>query len=167
MCYRLGVRHGKAACSQEPGIDVKHAPAPQLPRLVVDPPHPDGGPGLAEVHPPARQEAVERAHAIRVEGIADLEGQASRRCLSHPELRPEIIARAEPWLEFVESTLDKVLGHSPMAGMLPTKDLAYAFVSLYLGLNLMTHLEADRSRIDALFTLAERIAPTFSPLLGR
>jgi hypothetical protein len=85
--------------------------------------------------------------------------------LSHPELRPEIVARAEPWLEFVESTLDRVLGDSPVAGLLPPKDLAYAFVSLYLGLNLMTHLEADRSRIEALFTLAEHIAPTFSPLL--
>jgi AcrR family transcriptional regulator len=85
--------------------------------------------------------------------------------LSHPELRPEIVSRAEPWLEFVESTLDDVLGDSPIAGLLPTRDLAYALVSLYLGLNLMTHLEADRSRIDALFALAERLAPTLSPLL--
>jgi AcrR family transcriptional regulator len=123
--------------------------------------------------------AVEEADTL--EDLARLAGQIYREdlegghitlfseligaSLSHPELRPEIVARAEPWLEFVESTLDKVLGHSPIAGMLPTKDLAYAFVSLYLGLNLMTHLEADRSRIDALFTLAERMAPTFSPLL--
>jgi AcrR family transcriptional regulator len=86
--------------------------------------------------------------------------------LSHPELRPEIVARAQPWLEFVESTLDKVFGRSPIAGLLPTRELAYAFVSLYLGLNLMTHLDTDRSRIEALFSLAERIAPTFSSLLG-
>jgi AcrR family transcriptional regulator len=85
--------------------------------------------------------------------------------LSKPELRPEIIARAEPWLEFVESSLNKVLGDSPIAELLPTKDLAYALISFYLGLNLMTQLEADRSRIDELFALAERVAPIISPLL--
>lgn len=85
--------------------------------------------------------------------------------LEHPELRPEIVARAEPWLDFVREMLDKVLEGSPLAQVLPTRDLAYAVVSFYLGVNLMTHLDTDNTRTEALFELATRLAPLAAPML--
>ena len=85
--------------------------------------------------------------------------------LSHPELGPQIVARAEPWLDFVKGALDKVIVGSPYEGLVPTSDLAYALVAFYLGVNLLTHLDEDNSRTEGLFALAERLAPVVSPLL--
>ncbi len=79
--------------------------------------------------------------------------------IARPELREQIVARAEPWIEFVEKTLEDVIGGSPMAKLMPPRDLAYAAITFYLGINLFTHLDADRTRTEALFGLAARIAP--------
>ncbi|WP_214412637.1 TetR/AcrR family transcriptional regulator [Sphaerisporangium fuscum] len=79
--------------------------------------------------------------------------------IARPELREEIVKRSEPWIEFVEQTLERVIGGSPLAKLLPPRELAYASITFYLGVNLFTHLDADRSRTEALFSLAERVAP--------
>ncbi|MDN3352780.1 TetR/AcrR family transcriptional regulator [Actinomadura sp. DC4] len=79
--------------------------------------------------------------------------------IARPELRQEIVVRAEPWIEFIETTLDRVIGGSPLAKLMPPRDLAYAAITFYLGINLFTHLDADRTRTDALFGLAARVAP--------
>ena len=83
--------------------------------------------------------------------------------LARPELAPEIVARMEPWIEFCEHALDKALRDTPLASLLPTRDLAYAAVTYYLGLNLLTHLDPERTRSDAIF---ERLAE-LAPLLER
>ncbi|GAA1020067.1 TetR family transcriptional regulator [Acrocarpospora pleiomorpha] len=79
--------------------------------------------------------------------------------IARPELREEIVKRSEPWIDFVEETLDRVIGGSALAKLLPPRDLAYAAITFYLGVNLFTHLDADRSRTEALFSLAARVAP--------
>ena len=79
--------------------------------------------------------------------------------IARPELREEIVARAEPWIDFVEQTLERVIGGSPLASLMPPRDLAYAAITFYLGVNLFTHLDADRTRTAALFGLAARVAP--------
>ena len=97
---------------------------------------------------------------------ADLEGghitlftELIGASIARPELRAEIVARAEPWIEFIEKTLDRVIGGSPLAKLMPPRDLAYAAITFYLGINLFTHLDADRTRTEALFGLAARVAP--------
>jgi AcrR family transcriptional regulator len=79
--------------------------------------------------------------------------------IARPELREEIVKRAEPWIAFVEQTLDRIIGGSPLAKLLPPRELAYAAITFYLGVNMFTRLDADRSRTESLFTLAERVAP--------
>ncbi|MBW3595553.1 MAG: TetR family transcriptional regulator, partial [Actinobacteria bacterium] len=63
--------------------------------------------------------------------------------LQHPELRAEIVARAEPWLDFVESAIRRYIEGTPFADIVPLEDVAYALVAFYLGVNLMTQLESD------------------------
>jgi AcrR family transcriptional regulator len=84
--------------------------------------------------------------------------------LAHRELGPELIVRAEPWLDFVEGAVRKAGGDSPLMQLLPPREIAYAILCFYLGVNLMTQLDADTSRVEALFELANRLAPTISPL---
>jgi AcrR family transcriptional regulator len=86
--------------------------------------------------------------------------------LSHPKLRPEVLARMEPWIDFCEEAITRVLQGSQLSELLPPRDLAYAVASFYLGVNLLTHLDDDRSRVESLFALAHRLAPVASPLLG-
>lgn len=109
------------------------------------------------------EELVEAATGIY---RADLEGghitlfsELVGASIARPELRKEIVVRAEPWIDFVERTLDRVIGGSPLAKLMPPRDLAYAAITFYLGINLFTHLDADRTRTESLFSLAARVAP--------
>ncbi|MGW1372989.1 TetR/AcrR family transcriptional regulator [Streptomyces sp. NPDC002446] len=79
--------------------------------------------------------------------------------VAKPELREPVSQRAEPWLAFIEATLDRVLGGTPLARLTPPRDLANAAITFYLGVNLFTVLDADRSRTDSVFAMARRLAP--------
>jgi AcrR family transcriptional regulator len=85
--------------------------------------------------------------------------------VARPELASETLKRMEPWLELCEQTLGRVLGGSPLLQALPTRELAYAVVTFYLGANLLTHLEADRARADALLDRLRELEPLASRLL--
>ncbi len=74
-------------------------------------------------------------------------------------MKKEIVKRSEPWIDFVEQTLERVIGGSPLARLMPPRDLAHATITFYLGVNVFTHLDADRSRAEALFDLAGRARP--------
>lgn len=114
---------------------------------------------LAEVATQIYREDVEGGH---ITVFSELVGAS----LSHPELAPEIVARAQPWLQFVEEILDKVLKGSPFEQLLPKRDLAFALVAFYMGVNLLIHLDENRERIDSLFDLARTLAPLISPVLS-
>ena len=114
---------------------------------------------LAEVASRIYREDVEGGH---ITVFSELVGAS----LSRPELAPEIMARAEPWLAFVEETLERVVKGSMFEQLIPTRDLAFALIAFYMGVNLMTHLEETNDRIESLFTLARSLAPVLSPLLG-
>jgi hypothetical protein len=50
------------------------------------------------------------------------------------------------------------LGSSPLAGVLPAGDVAYAIVALYLGIEMLANLDGDRSRAESLFATARALA---------
>lgn len=85
---------------------------------------------------------------------------------SVPDLGPEIASRMEPWVQFAEAAIGRVLKDTPMAQVLPVRDIAFAVVSLYLGIELVTHLDGDRSRTDSLFAVAGMAGSLLAPLLG-
>jgi AcrR family transcriptional regulator len=75
--------------------------------------------------------------------------------VAHPELAPAMLERMEPWIDLCEEALRK----AGVPELVPLRDLAYAVVTFYLGVNLLTHLDEDRSRTDALFARIEPLAP--------
>jgi AcrR family transcriptional regulator len=85
--------------------------------------------------------------------------------LAHRELGPELIARAEPWLDFVEGTIRKAAGDSPLLQILSPREIAYGILCFYLGVNLMTQLDPNKTRVEALFNLANQFAPIIAPML--
>jgi AcrR family transcriptional regulator len=86
--------------------------------------------------------------------------------LAHRELGPELVARSEPWLDFVEGAIRKGLGDNPLLQLIPSREIAYAVICFYLGVNVMTQLEPESKRVDGLFDLANQFAPIIGPMLG-
>jgi len=77
---------------------------------------------------------------------------------STPGLGPEVSARLGPWFEFAERAMERTVGGSPLDSVLPVRDVAYGIVALYLGLEMLTHLNGDRTRALGLFDHAKNLA---------
>ena len=86
--------------------------------------------------------------------------------LSEPELGRGIVERMQPWIEFVEEVIGKVLAGSPFEPLVPKRESAYALVAFYMGVNLLTRLEPERGNVDVLFDTARRFAPLLTPLIS-
>lgn len=74
------------------------------------------------------------------------------------ELGRRVLERLEPWIELCEDAVRKALRQTPFAG-LPVSELAYAIVTYYLGLNLLTELDPRRARADALLAQLRQALP--------
>jgi hypothetical protein len=59
-----------------------------------------------------------------------------------------------------------VLGDSPLLQVVPAEQIAYAIVGLYLGLEMLTHLDGSPARAEALFDVAQLVAGLLGHLLG-
>lgn len=95
---------------------------------------------------------VEGGHVI---AVTELIGASFGR----PELRAELVARIRPWLELTSDAIQHQLALSPISALAPAAaPAAFAIVSLYLGLNMLTRLEPDLSQVEALFELAEQLS---------
>ena len=70
--------------------------------------------------------------------------------LTRPELAPALVERMEPWIELAEETVEKALAGTPLQAIAPAREIAYGVVTFYVGVNLLTHLDPDRARTDAL-----------------
>src|SRR5215216_2789738 len=99
----------------------------------------------------------ERGHMTVVAQM--VAGSAAR-----PELKPALVARMEPWVTLCEDAIEKGFRWLRLPELMPREDLAYAFVTFYLGVNLMTQLDEDRARTDALFERLESVAPLLASL---
>jgi AcrR family transcriptional regulator len=86
--------------------------------------------------------------------------------LARPELAPQLVQRMEPWIAFCEEAIAKTLGQSAVREVVPARDLAYALVTFYLGVNLVTHLDRDARQTEALFERVVALAPMLEQLLA-
>ena len=86
--------------------------------------------------------------------------------LADEYLRPEIIARANMWMEFVEETLRPYWDRSPFAQLASAKDIAFAVIAFYAGINLFSRLEDDHAQMNRLFDTAGKLGPLLAPLFG-
>jgi AcrR family transcriptional regulator len=73
----------------------------------------------------------------------------------------QLRAHVRLWEEFAAEVVQRFLTGTPFDQMIPVGEFAAGAVTFYLGLEMLTHLDADRSRADAFFDSAERIAPLF------
>jgi AcrR family transcriptional regulator len=104
--------------------------------------------------------AVARLYAEdREQGHMTVVAQMVAGSAARPELKPALVERMEPWIALCEDAIGKGFGWLGLPELVPRRELAYAFVTFYLGVNLMTQLDEDRTRTDALFARLEAMAP--------
>jgi AcrR family transcriptional regulator len=115
---------------------------------------------LADVQRPS--ELVELAAQIFREdldsGDAALLVEMIAGASSTPGLGAAVKARVAPWTQFAATALDSVVGDSAMAQVVAPAEVAHAVVALYLGLELLSHLDGDRAPALALFDRMRRLA---------
>ncbi|MGC1419980.1 MAG: TetR/AcrR family transcriptional regulator [Acidimicrobiales bacterium] len=83
---------------------------------------------------------------------------------STPGLGAEVATRIGPWFAFTKEALDKSFGNTPFASLLPSGDVAYMVVALYLGLEMLTHLDGDREPALNLFAHAKQLVTLLGAL---
>jgi AcrR family transcriptional regulator len=122
----------------------------------------DGLRDLVEVVGEARRlygEDVESGHATVV---AELFAASS----GDPALGEQMLARMAPWLDFTEALIRRFTQRTPLAQLVDARAAAGAAIALYIGMDMLVHLESDRSRATAMFDACERLASTLAPILG-
>ena len=92
---------------------------------------------------------------------------------SDPELGRAILDRFQEWISLVEEALERAVGGTVLASVVPTHQAAYAVAALFLGVELMTRLDPERSEADAVFDMManmaqviEQLAPALLPPLA-
>ena len=111
--------------------------------------------------------AADLSREDRDSGHMTVVSQMFAGSVSRPELAPALVARMEPWIDFAEETLERALASTPLAAAIPVRELAYALVTFYVGVNLLTHLDPGHRRADALFERVVELAPLVEAVGGR
>ena len=84
---------------------------------------------------------------------------------SSDALKQGIYAGLEPWMQLLEAALERVLAGSPWGTALPARELAFAMSSLFIGIEMMAGLDADRNAETRLFTTIESLGYLVDALL--
>src|ERR1700722_8454967 len=85
--------------------------------------------------------------------------------VSDPLLGAEVAARIEPWIKMVEGKLEQLLARSPLRALVSAGDLAFAIVSAYFGVDMLSHMQRDHARAESLLDLADRLAVLLETML--
>jgi AcrR family transcriptional regulator len=86
-------------------------------------------------------------------------------CLTHPDLKPHVVRSMEPWVDLAERLIERVVRGSLLENVLPTRDIAWALLAFYMGIEQLYNLDDDSSRAERLFEMFGRLAPLADPLL--
>jgi AcrR family transcriptional regulator len=89
---------------------------------------------------------------------------------SEPEERAALLERFDGWIRLVQDALERATAGSPLATIVPVREAAYTICAMFLGIELMSRLDPERSEAEAVFDMMEGIARLVEdvglPLLG-
>jgi AcrR family transcriptional regulator len=83
---------------------------------------------------------------------------------STPGLGAEVAARIAPWKEFARRAIESTTANAALGSLLPADQAAYGIVALYLGLELLSHLDGDQTSALALFDRAKQLSALLAAL---
>lgn len=119
------------------------------------------------------KEPVEFARLIRRlyledvdSGLSTVVAELFAASTGRPNLRRQMLTRMQPWVRFTEELIERLLAGTPFAGLVDSHAAAGAAMAMYLGMDLLIHLDGDRSGADAVFDSGDRLATVIAPLFG-
>ncbi len=83
-----------------------------------------------------------------------------------PELGPRLREAFDPWIAVVVDALRGVLEGSPYERLAPLGDVGYAVSALFLGVELLAHLDPSRANDDTLFESIGSLAEVLQGLVS-
>lgn len=98
-------------------------------------------------------------------GYVTVLGEMVAGGVANRELGREVAARLQPWIEMVERKLRELLAGSSFESVIPPRDVAFAIIALYLGVDMLSHLEGSTVRAESLLDLGARYAPLAAMVL--
>lgn len=98
-------------------------------------------------------------------GYVTVLGEMVAGGVSDPRLGRRVVARLRPWMDMVERKVRTLVAGSLFESMVPPRDLGFAIIALYLGIDMLSHLDGDRTRAESLLDLGVRAAPLAQTLL--
>jgi AcrR family transcriptional regulator len=101
----------------------------------------------------------------RASGHVDVVSQMIAGSVARPELAQEMTARMQPWIELCEEVVGRAVAGTRLAAV-PTRDLADAIVTFYLGANLLTNLDPRSAGAAVLADRLEALQPLLAAVLG-
>ena len=77
--------------------------------------------------------------------------QMMAAAMSNPEMGSAVLDGFEGWISFVEEAVATAIAGSPLEQVLPTRQVAYAISAMFLGIELIDGLDAERSESAEVF----------------
>ncbi|MBV1851308.1 TetR/AcrR family transcriptional regulator [Catellatospora tritici] len=116
--------------------------------------------GFTDVLERLRRLYVEDGAEGHIAAVQELVAAAN----SNPRLAEQVRVQTAVWQDFAAETIEGLLAGTPLAEVIPVRELATAAVALYLGMELLSHLHANRLGPEALFDASQRFAPLLDTL---
>jgi len=91
-------------------------------------------------------------------GAVTVVTQLMAAAASDPDAGRVMLDRFEGWIGLVESALRGGLKDHPVAAMIPLREAAYAICAMFLGIELMSRLDPERSEADQVFAMMSAVA---------
>ena len=113
-------------------------------------------------------EIARRLHAEDLETGAVTAVTQLMAAASEPELGGQILDRFDEWIRLVQEALDRSLDRYAVGDLIPTREAAYAIASMFLGIELLTRLDPERSEAERVFDMMAgmaRIVEDLAPML--
>jgi AcrR family transcriptional regulator len=100
-----------------------------------------------------------RLHAEDMEtGSVTAVTQLMAAAVSDPDLGRAVLERFDEWIGLVQDALARAVEAHPLASVVQPREAAYAIAALYLGIELMTRLDPERSEAPAVFDMMANLA---------
>jgi AcrR family transcriptional regulator len=116
-------------------------------------------------------ELVRRLRMLHAEDVAEGHIAAVQELIAaantSTSLAEEVRASTAVWQDFAASTIQRLIDGTPFAALLPVREAATIAVAAYLGVEMLSHLDANRTDPATLFDAAEHAAAMVDALRPR
>jgi AcrR family transcriptional regulator len=113
-------------------------------------------------------EIARRLHEEDIEsGAVTVVTQLMAAAASDPEAGRAMLDRFEGWIGLVENALRGALESNPLGALVPVRQSAYAICAMFLGIELMSRLDPERSEAEQVFTMMGTMAQLAQELLPK